>query len=181
MKTFKASEKEWTIEITIGAVRRIRDIAGIDLWATEPGPNGIDVPVIASMMTKDWALSDMIWAVIKPQADGADISRDQFEDSLDGRAFQDACNAFWMDLESFCQGQGRQDRAGIVAEVRKTVSEAVPLATKAIGEAGTEARSGLTSTDSPGSSGPTPNRGPSETSSPPPRAKSVRSGAGTAN
>lgn len=84
MSTFKDSTgKEWTVRITVGSIRRVRESVGVDVrkldsWNT-----------MAADMEK---LGSVIWALAGGPASG--VTLDDFLDRLDGPAFAAAGEAF---------------------------------------------------------------------------------------
>ncbi len=121
MKTFKdKTGKEWTIEITIGAVKRVRDLLGINLTQLAEG-----TPPLITRLADLMLLVDTIYCIVKPDADKAGITDVQFGSSLDGDAIKSANDAFWEDLENFTRSLGRPDEAMAIKKQRLMMSIAV--------------------------------------------------------
>ena len=98
MKTFKDKDgRDWQIELTIGAARRVRDLLGVNLLELDKG----DPPLLTQLGTDEMLLVDVIYCLIKPQADAAEVTDEMFGCSLDGEAVWSACNAFYAELIDF--------------------------------------------------------------------------------
>jgi hypothetical protein len=80
MRTFKDSaRREWTVALTTAANRRVKGLIGAypaDLLMPAPGAE----PDMAQ-------LADLLFALVKPQADAAGVTDEQFGEALDGDAF----------------------------------------------------------------------------------------------
>lgn len=121
MKAFKDSAgRVWQIEITIDAVKRVRDLLGLDLL--DQASDTEKVPAITKIGTDIVALIDTIFVILKPQADAANISDVDFARAIGGRAALDAQTAFYEELADFFQSMGRPDKTKIVL-AQKTMIE----------------------------------------------------------
>jgi hypothetical protein len=109
MKMFRdKNSREWKIEINIGAVKRVRDLLKLDLL--ESGQEN-KIPALTQLGTDIVALIDTIFVIVKPQADQAGISDEQFAEAIGGQAGFDATNAFYEELADFFQSLGRNELA----------------------------------------------------------------------
>jgi len=100
MKTFTdRAGRTWNVEITVSALKRVRELAKIDLCQIGEATPG-DKPV-ESRLDDLALLGEVLFAVVKPQADALKVSEAAFLDSLDGPAMSVAAEAFWEELVSF--------------------------------------------------------------------------------
>jgi len=156
VKTFKdAKGREWTVDITVAAVRRIKDLAEVDLLALLDKESDLWTSILRSPVL----LGAVLHAACRPQVDGKPLSREEFDEGLAGKAITDALVALEEDLISF-----------FPAHLQATVLEAMLAAnTRAMERMRTAVASfptdGGGSTNSPASSDATPPPSPSAGSS----------------
>jgi hypothetical protein len=98
MRTFRDSAgRAWAVDLTIGAARRVRTLLGVDLLALTDG-----TPRLIDRLIEDLGLQiDVIYAIVKPQADAAGIIDEQWGQSLGGEAAAAAIGVFWEELVDF--------------------------------------------------------------------------------
>ena len=177
MKAFKdSSSREWKLELTIGAAKRIRSLADVnlleldqpyrgDLPSEAPAKEG--PPLLTRLGLDVMLLCDVVYAAVKPQADDAGVTDEQFGAALGGEAILAARKAFFEELADFFRSQGRADLARAIEAQERIVSLAVEQVDRKIGEidpeqAVAEAMQGPTagdsSTSSPVASAATPAR-----------------------
>lgn len=166
MRTFTDNAgRSWTVAITIGSAKRVRDLAGVDLLDLQAG----DPPLLARLGFDIALVCDVVYAVVQPQAEEREVSDREFGEALGGGAALAAQMALCEDLADFFRGLGRTDQATALEAQGRTVRAAVARASQKIesleAEAGAafEARlaeidtiRGGSSGDSPGSSASTP-------------------------
>ncbi|MCR9218211.1 MAG: hypothetical protein NXI14_13545, partial [bacterium] len=79
MRTFKDNQgREWTVEITVAAIKRVRGLAGVDLMEVLEGSNGL----IEKLVRDPVLLCDVIYAACKPQADERQVTDETFGASM---------------------------------------------------------------------------------------------------
>jgi hypothetical protein len=162
MKDFKDNTgRQWRIELTIGAAKRIRSLAGVNLLELDQG----EPPLLTRLGLDVMLLCDVVYAAVKPQADEAGVSDEQFGEALGGDAILAARKAFFEELADFFRSQGRADLARAIQAQERIVALAVEQVDRKIGEidpekAVTEAIEGPvtggSSTSSPAASAATP-------------------------
>jgi hypothetical protein len=124
MRTFKDSNgREWNIGATIGCMNRVKALAGVDLVAMTDG----DPPLLTRLSTDIMLLCNVIFAMVKPDADKAGITDEQFGAALGGEAITQAHDAFWSEMLDFFQSLRRPDVARAVEKQRELVKKAVAL------------------------------------------------------
>jgi hypothetical protein len=109
--------RSWELSLTIGAAKRVKGLLGVDLLRLSEG----DPPLVSRLHTDTVLLIDTIFALLKPQADAASISDEQFGEALGGNAAWDAYQAFSAELEDFFRQFHRPDLERTVAINRKLV------------------------------------------------------------
>ncbi len=96
MRTFKDNAgRTWTISLTVSAVRRVRDLAKIDLLDLANGR------VIERLSADPVTLCDALYAACKPQADAEGITDEQFGEAMAGDAIEHASKALVEELIQF--------------------------------------------------------------------------------
>lgn len=115
MRAFKDnSGREWSIEITVAAIKRVRGLAGIDLMEVLEGSNGL----IEKLVRDPVLLCDVIYAACKPQADERQVSDEAFGASMAGDAIEHATAALLEELVDFCPSP--RDRANLGRVLKAT-------------------------------------------------------------
>ena len=172
MHSFKDSQgRNWDVALTIGAVRRVRDLVDVNLLELEKG----EPPLITRIGMDVILLCDVIYAICKPQADDRKVTDEQFGEALGGDAILAAQEAFYGELVDFFRRQHRLEIARAVEKQQAMIAAAVTALDKRIEaidpEAETEkiiaeaekalATPGSSSGSSPASSASTPAPSPS--------------------
>jgi hypothetical protein len=122
MKTFTDSAgRTWTIALTIDAAKRVKSLLGVNLLELEAG----DPPLLTRLGTDVILLCDVIFALVRPQADAAGVSDEQFAAALGGEAILAAQTAFYGELVDFFQHLGRSDLGKAVDAQRRMIELAV--------------------------------------------------------
>lgn len=87
--------RTWDLTLTIGTIKRVKNTLGIDILAIEDGQFLVD-------LSRDvWKLVDMVYVIIKPQADAQGVSDEDFGEALGGEALANASDAFLLAVENF--------------------------------------------------------------------------------
>jgi hypothetical protein len=157
MKTFTdTAGRTWTVALTIDAAKRVKSLLDVNLLELEAG----DPPLLTRLGTDVILLCDVIFALVKPQADAAGVSDEQFAAALGGDAVLAAQTAFYEELVDFFRKLGRGDLAKAVDAQRRMIDLAVARIETRLDkldlEAAIETTLGEPSTSSPPSSESTP-------------------------
>ena len=99
--------RTWTLSLTYGSIERVKALVDIDLFKLDEG----DPPLLTRLGTEITLLCDVIFALIKGQADGQDVTDEQWAEAMGGDAILAAQTAFYEELVSFFQSLGRRDMA----------------------------------------------------------------------
>lgn len=98
MTSFKdTAGHSWQLDLTIGTIKRVKSITDIDLLNIQDGST------LVELSRDPIKLVDMIYAIIKPQADDLKITDEQFGSYMGGLALRDASEAFLAEITSFFQ------------------------------------------------------------------------------
>ena len=158
MKPFTDSAgRTWEVTVNVGAVRRVRDILGVDLMDVAGGDlldRLADDPVL---------LVDVLYVLVKPQADAKGISDEDFGRGMVGGALDEAASALMKELLDFFPSAQRARALGKMARKIEAQQAAVTEAVAALAAippsavaASAAKADGASSGNSPASLEPTP-------------------------
>ena len=104
MKTFTDSAgRTWTLAITVDAIKRVESLVKVNLARLlEPRSTG-GLPLLTELEADIILLCDVLFALVKPQADAQNVTDEQFGQALGGEAIASAYEAFWEELVGFFQ------------------------------------------------------------------------------
>lgn len=99
MKTFRTIDgTEWKVVVTVGTIKRVLDETGLkltDLFATEAK--------IGEFFSDDIKFCEVLWSVVRPQADELGRTTDQFFGNIDGTVIEQAVEALLAEVVDFFQ------------------------------------------------------------------------------
>jgi hypothetical protein len=122
MRTFTDSAgRTWTLALTIDAAKRAKNLVSVNLLELEQG----SPPLLTRLGTDVILLCDVIFALVKPQADAAGVTDAQFGAALGGEVILAAQTAFYEELVDFFRKLGRSDLAKAVNAQRRMIDLAV--------------------------------------------------------
>lgn len=167
MASFKdMNGRTWTVEITVGSMRRVNTLIGVNLFKMhEPRvPGGI--VLFDEIFNDALLLVDIVFALVKPQADRVNVSDEQFGESLGPEGLRGATEALRESLSFFYQTFGKPDLVAALKKQKELANEMALAQAKEIEL--TKLTSGDSASNSPSSpESPTPTPTPSENSSGP--------------
>ena len=159
MKTFNDSAgRTWTVAVTINAVKRVKGLLDVDLTDLMDG----DPPLLTRLDTDIVLLCDLVFALVKPQADEQGVTDEAFAEALGGDAIIQAHDALLEELADFFRSLRRTDVTKALEKQIAMVRAAVQAAEARIESVDVDTeidkafRSGDSSGNSPGSSESTP-------------------------
>jgi hypothetical protein len=118
MKTFTDNAgRVWTLSLTLEAAKRVKSLLGVNLLELDRG----DPPLLTRLGTDVILLCDVIFALVKPQADQQKVTDEQFGAALGGEAVLAAQTAFYEELVDFFRKAGRGDLAKITAAQKRMI------------------------------------------------------------
>jgi hypothetical protein len=113
MKVFKDNaRREWTVEINVAALKRVKSLTEVDLLGV------LDGTLIERLIRDPVLLCDAVYAVCKPQADERSVSDEDFGRAMAGDAIEHATEALLDELVSFCPSP--RDRANLGRVLKAT-------------------------------------------------------------
>lgn len=96
MKEFKDEEgRPWQLKVNVASIKRVKDLTGIDLL------DSVEGEVMQRLVANPIDLCDVLFALVKPQADDKGISDVQFGEGMAGEAIDHATVAFLEELTDF--------------------------------------------------------------------------------
>jgi hypothetical protein len=102
MRAFKDNQgHQWEIAITVDTVKRVRGLLNVDLLAA------IEGDLVPKLATDPILLADVLYAVVKPQADNLGVSDEDFGRGLGGDAIEAATTALLEELVDFFPARRR--------------------------------------------------------------------------
>ena len=108
--------------VDVNALKRVRDHLGVDLGQPFQPP---DDPVLYRICRDPILAVDVLYCVVKPQADERDMSSWDFGSALAGGTVRQAIDALMAGLVNFFQNLGRTDAAEGLPKLRELYSSLV--------------------------------------------------------
>jgi len=119
----------WDIELTVSAAKRVKNLCGVDLY------EALDGKLIGRLASDVALVADVIYCILKPEADARSLTDEQFGESLDGQAMGEAMDAFMEALADFF---ARPDQRRVVREISRKINATMAIAeTQALDRIGT--------------------------------------------
>jgi hypothetical protein len=104
--------RTWTLQINVAAIKRVRGLVGVDLYKLID--DGMEP--LAKLIADPVDLADVLYCLVRNEADAKQITDEQFGRALAGDAITAAADAFLEELiDFFPEARAR-------AALRKTVS-----------------------------------------------------------
>lgn len=118
MQTFKDSEGiEWTIKINVASVKRVRDLAGVDLMGA------LDGSLFERLALDPILLGDVLHALCRPQAEERNLTPEQFGERLaSGEVIEEASVALVNELIPFFR-PGQREALTKIAQITKEIQD----------------------------------------------------------
>jgi hypothetical protein len=160
MRLFKDSQgQDWTLSVSVGAIKRVRaltELAGdkIDLLRPEDGD-----PSLVERLIDPLFVCDLVYCLVKPQADGLGIDDQAFGERMVGPAIGAAMTALYDELIDFFLSIGRTHLAELLKTHKAIVQAIVDEATSQVQQENPSLKTSTptsSSTSSPASSASTP-------------------------
>lgn len=127
MKTFKDSGgKSWDISITVGSLKRVKDMLNIDLIEEASKKENIFIKVSENPIM----LCDILYCLCKSQADERKITDEKFGESLNGDAIEQATNMFIEELIDFFPSAKRPAFRMMTQKIEEMTTKGVEYVTK---------------------------------------------------
>lgn len=161
MRTFTDNAgRTWTVQINVAAVKRVRGLAGVDLYRLiEDG-----FQPLGRLVSDPVALTDVLYCLCKQEADARQVSDEEFGRAMAGDAITLAADAFVEELiDFFPDARTRANLRKVVAAGRKVRDRLLDHAEAMIGKIDPEAEASrliASSGSLPASSASTPDPSP---------------------
>ena len=120
MRTFKDNAgRQWSVEINVASLKRVRGLTGTDLMQV------IEGPLIEKLIRDPVLLCDVVYAICKPEADTRTppVSDEEFGKAMAGDAIEAATTAVLEELVSFCPSPRDRANLGRVLQATTKVME----------------------------------------------------------
>jgi hypothetical protein len=120
MKSFKdTAGRTWTLQVNVGTIKRVRDLIGVDLLKVVEN----NARLLSELADDPIKLADVLYAVIKPEADAARVTDVQFGEAMYGDPIGDGFDSLLEALTDFFP-QARQRKAleTLMAKFRQTAN-----------------------------------------------------------
>jgi len=123
MRTFNDNAgRTWTLAVNVDAIKRVDGlIQGVNLANLTHG----DPPLLTRLETDIVLLCDVIFALVKPQADQLGVSDEEFGKAMGGDAIIAAHDALWEELNGFFRQLRRTDTARAIEKQATLVKATV--------------------------------------------------------
>ena len=114
MRTFRDNAgREWTLSLNVASVKRIRDLANVDVFS-----GGLQ-KFLEDMTGNPVMLVDALYALVLPQTEMRGVSGESFAESIAGDVIEEASSAFLEELVDFFP----KARRGILKRILETSRE----------------------------------------------------------
>ncbi len=118
MRSFKDNAgRQWSVEINVAALKRVRGLTGTDLMQV------IEGTLIEKLIRDPVLLCDVVYALCKPEADTRSVSDEEFGKGMAGDAIEAATTAVLEELVGFCPSPRDRANLGRVLQATTKVME----------------------------------------------------------
>lgn len=131
MKTFTDNAgRTWTVALNIDAIKRIRSLTAVDLLSEDLGG------VVQRLIRDPVTLCDCVYAAVKPAADQAGVSDEDFGRSMAGDPIDQATRALLEELVNFTPNpRDRARMARVIATAWRMIDSAQDMLDQRTSEA----------------------------------------------
>lgn len=125
MRSFNdTTGKEWKLAVTVAAVKRVRELTGCDLMQILSSED-----TLRQLATDDILMVDVVFAILKTQADADGISDVQFGEAMAGDAISKAYEALIGELSDFSRNpKARKVMGKVWAKVQEVENKLAGIA-----------------------------------------------------
>lgn len=117
MRSFSdAAGRQWSVEINVNAIKRVRALLpGVDLASPDKG----EPPLFVRLCDDAVLLCDVLYCLVKPQADSMAITDEQFGASIGPEGLAAGTDALLGELSDFFRKLGRRELAALITKTRE--------------------------------------------------------------
>lgn len=146
MATFKDREgKQWTVEVTHGHVKPLRDECGLDLQdVLKEGEANPLAGLLVKMYGDPEQFGRLMWVICGRDAERANISPEDFAYRFNGQVMEDAATAVYEAVFEYFPPLRKAAKKAATA-FREMMNQVTDAATKKVDAAISQAKSDLTS------------------------------------
>jgi hypothetical protein len=127
MHTFNDNQnRPWTLAVNIHAIKRVRGLIEVDLLTVADGS------LLKQLVEDPVFLCDVIYALVKPEADAQGVTDEQFGCAMAGDAIEHATTALLPELVGFFHGAKRRVLETALRRIQKLEQTAAEMATQQI-------------------------------------------------
>lgn len=134
MKILKIGANEWTVSIRVGDLKRVKGMTGIDLVSVIEPPKEGEMSLIEKLYNDPVLISDVVYALIQPQAQHKNITSEQFVEDLTGEDLQKATDIILDEIEAFFPEPKKGALRMMHRELNKAMKEAEAEMQRMFGE-----------------------------------------------
>lgn len=126
MRTFKDNQgRSWTVDVSVSTVKRVKSLLDVDLLSIASGK------LIDQLVADPILIVDVLYVVIKPEADKLGITDENFGSSMGGDCIEQATTALLEALIGFFpSAQDRANLKRVLDAINKAMDKARTLATE---------------------------------------------------
>jgi hypothetical protein len=119
MRPFKdTAGRQWEVAINVATIRRVREFLKFDLL----GVFDDGMKPLAELLADACRFVDVLFVLVKPQADAAKVSDESFGAAMGGDSLQAANEAFLEELADFFPSQRADTIRRLLAETKKVAT-----------------------------------------------------------
>ena len=135
MKTFSDNAgRSWTITINVDGVKHVRSLLDVNLLDV------VDGKLLERIVSDPVLLCDVIYCLVRPDADAKDITDEDFGRAMAGDAIDHATTALLEELVDFFPGPKRRVLAKALAKLKALEARALQVAETRLDDPELEAR-----------------------------------------
>jgi hypothetical protein len=124
MKSFKDTQgREWRITVNVTTIKRVRDLAGVDLLHVLDGKGADGRSLIERLIADPILLVDVLYAVCRPQCAELKVSDESFGEAMAGDAIEAATAALLDEIVSFSPSPRDRANLGRILEATRAGME----------------------------------------------------------
>ncbi len=123
MKTFQDNNgRTWTITVNVDAIKRVRSLLDVNLLDV------VDGKLLERIVSDPVLLCDVIYCLVKPDADARQVTDEDFGRAMAGDAIDHATTALLEELVDFFPGPKRRVLAKALAKLKALEARALQVA-----------------------------------------------------
>ncbi len=135
MKTFQDNNgRTWTITVNVDAIKRVRSLLDVNLLDV------VDGKLLERIVSDPVLLCDVIYCLVKPDADARQVTDEDFGRAMAGDAIDHATTALLEELVDFFPGPKRRVLSKALTKLKALEARALQVAETRLDDPELEAR-----------------------------------------